>query len=265
MEHLAAQPYTPSWVDLPGVVNMRDLGGIRTRQGEQLRPRTLLRSDNLVDLTAESVRVLREEYGLSDVIDLRTNRERLHSGPAPVDELVSVHALSLYPDDDPQAELPPWHGVMALADQLDADARAARLAEHYLGYLRGRPDNIRAALDVIAAAPGAVIICCAAGKDRTGTVSAVALGALDVPDRTIIADYAASNDRVEEILIRLGQAAAAGSSEHQLRAAAQSTPPEIMRLMLQAVEEQFGTMQGWLESTGWSAREQDALSARLLT
>ena len=41
---------------------------------------------------------------------------------------------------------------------------------------------------------------CAAGKDRTGVISAVVLGALDVDDELIVADYALSAERIDEII-----------------------------------------------------------------
>ena len=49
----------PNWVDLDGVVNMRDLGGRTTVDGRTVRSRVVLRSDNLADLT---VRVSANRY-----------------------------------------------------------------------------------------------------------------------------------------------------------------------------------------------------------
>ena len=44
---------------------------------------------------------------------------------------------------------------------------------------------------------------CAAGKDRTGVVSAVLLGLLGVPDPVIVADYAATKENLDAIVERL--------------------------------------------------------------
>ncbi|HEY9562332.1 MAG TPA: tyrosine-protein phosphatase, partial [Nocardioides sp.] len=44
-----------NWLDLDGVVNMRDLGGLPTTDGSTLRPGRLLRSDNLQDLSSSAV------------------------------------------------------------------------------------------------------------------------------------------------------------------------------------------------------------------
>ena len=76
--------HQPSWIDLSGVVNMRDLGGLPTEGGDVVRHRRLLRSDNLQDLSAGSVRALLEEYRLTDVVDLRTHVEVAKEGDGPL-------------------------------------------------------------------------------------------------------------------------------------------------------------------------------------
>ena len=72
--------YVPNWIDLDGVVNMRDLGGMVTAGGEIVQPHRMLRSDNLQDLTPASVRTLVQDFGLRDVVDLRTHVEVAKEG-----------------------------------------------------------------------------------------------------------------------------------------------------------------------------------------
>ena len=61
------------WIELDGVANLRDLGGLPTGDGRTVRSGRLLRSDNLQDLTRADIdRLL--ELGLTDVIDLRSDR-----------------------------------------------------------------------------------------------------------------------------------------------------------------------------------------------
>jgi protein tyrosine/serine phosphatase len=73
----------------------------------------------------------------------------------------------------------------------------------YLRYLRDRPDSIVAALQDIAHGDGAAIVHCAAGKDRTGIVVALALSA-SASSEAIVADYAATTgERLDAILARL--------------------------------------------------------------
>ena len=70
----------------------------------------------------------------------------------------------------------------------------------YAAHLRGRHDisghanheKITQAIRLLAGARGGAVYHCAAGKDRTGVISAIVLGALGVDDELIVADYALS-------------------------------------------------------------------------
>src|SRR3546814_18707519 len=64
-----------NWLDLDGVVNMRDLGGLPTTDGSTLRPGRLLRSDNLQDLSPSAVQPLVQELRITDVAVLRRHQE----------------------------------------------------------------------------------------------------------------------------------------------------------------------------------------------
>ena len=93
--------YSPNWIELDGVVNMRDLGGMVTAGGDTVRPRRLLRSDNLQDLTPGAVDVLVNRYGVSDVVDLRTDVEVAKEGDGPLRALDGIrhHHHTLYRED----------------------------------------------------------------------------------------------------------------------------------------------------------------------
>ncbi len=254
----------PNWVEIDGLVNARDLGGRTTADGRRLREGVVLRSDNLHDLSADSVRWLLDDYRLSDIVDLRTNGEHARSGAFPFNGEVRLHKLSLYPDDDPNDPMPPWVGE--LGDDLvgEPEALSQGVARHYLNYFRLRPDSLVGALRVVANAEGATIINCAAGKDRTGTTCALLMRAVGVPVDQVVADYAASNARVPAILARLGMAATVGSPEHDAQVTSQSTPPEVMELLLAGLDEQFGGAAAWLAANGWTDEDQARLEARLL-
>ncbi len=252
-----------NWIDLAGVVNMRDLGGRTTADGRVVRSGVVLRSDNLGDLSEDAQDSLLTDYHLSDVVDLRTNREMFVDPAWPFGDKVKRHHLSLYPEDDPSEPLPPWAGVIG-AEALAKEDHAHRTARHYLGYFTWRPESIVTAMRTIANAPGATIVNCAAGKDRTGTICAVVLKTIGVPDDQVIADYAASDEKVPAILERLGQAAAAGSAEMEARVSSQSTPAEAMKLLLGMVDEKFGALANWLDRNGWNENDQGALVKSLL-
>ena len=182
------------WIDLDGLVNLRDVGGTPTTDGGKIVPGRLLRSDNLQTLTAADVDQLLG-LGLTDVIDLRSDYEANQEGPGPlVGSEVRIHQFSLFrewefgvgetkPDVRPEV-LPedalPWIDLEPSVELDDA------VASVYFSYVVDRPDSVLAALRAVAQAPGAALVHCAAGKDRTGTIVALALSLADAEREAII-------------------------------------------------------------------------------
>jgi protein tyrosine/serine phosphatase len=134
---------------------------------------------------------------------------------------------------------------------------------HYLGYLENRPEEVTAALRSIATAPGAAIVHCAAGKDRTGVVVALALTAAGVEPEAIVADYAASADRIEAIIERLARSKmyAGGVSGVPIRAHTPRT--ETMKAFLEQLGVRYGGLEAWLTANGFTAEELAQLRAKL--
>ncbi len=269
--------HQPTWIDLAGVVNMRDLGGLPTEGGDTVRHRRLLRSDNLQDLPRASVTTLLEEYRLTDVIDLRTHVEVAKEGDGPLRATaVHHHHLTLYREDADESGIPaaeralPWE-----KDEAEATVGRERRNEHhpshdefwsdhYLSYLTIRPDSVLRALHAIASSEGAAIVHCAAGKDRTGTIVGLALKVVDVPDDVVVADFAASAQKVPAILERLRSRPAYAENMRNKTVAQQSPTTDTMRMLLAALEARYGGVHGWLKEQGWTQSDTDLMRHKLL-
>lgn len=275
------------WISLAGLANLRDVGGLPTLDGAMIAPGRLLRSDNLQDLPADTQARLVDDLGVTDVIDLRTYVEiaREGSGPFVGHERVRTSHFTLYADDTGQRGIPqlpdgpddaatdpelPWvvkdrkaqaAGRPAFADpEVDHDTR---WSGHYLDYLRERPDSVVGALRTISMAEGAVLVHCAAGKDRTGTIVGLALAAAGAQPEAIARDYAATAERLEAVLARL-RTSPAYAAQLAGQSLAQQTPrAETMRTMLQALQRRYGGALGWLGQHGWTASDTAALHAKL--
>jgi len=165
-----------AWLELDGAVNARDVGGLPTVDGRRTRSGVLLRADNLQTLTPADVQLLVDRLGLRTVLDLRTSAEVESEGPGPLRSRpeVSHHHLDLVPHG--------FEGRAALARAIpDKNAPEHPMDHFYADYLTDAPASIATALRLIAdPGSGAVLVHCAAGKDRTGVVVAVALSLVGV-------------------------------------------------------------------------------------
>ena len=137
---------------------------------------------------------------------------------------------------------------------------------HYLGYLEDRPDSVTGAVRAIArVTSGAAIVHCAAGKDRTGVVVALALSAVGVPADEVVADYAATDERIEAILRRLMRSRDLRERPEGTRASTGTGPrPETMKAFLEQVEARYGGVTQWLAGHGFGPEDLERLRAKLV-
>ena len=274
----------PRWLPLDGAANARDLGGLPTDRGAETVPHRLLRSDNLQGLTPSDVRLLVDDVRLRTVVDLRTDVEVELEGPGPLirEPRVEIRHLSLFPESGGRTDVDADSTLPWQADGEDARRGSAlpetppgtppdqppepgsRAVAFYLAYLRDRPDNIVAALRAIADSDGAVLVHCAAGKDRTGVVVALALAAAGVPADRIVADYVATAERMVPLMARL-RASETYREDLDSRPDDSNRPrAETMWRFLDILDEQYGGALGWLAGAGFGPADVARLRARLV-
>jgi protein-tyrosine phosphatase len=255
-----------TWIELDGAVNVRDLGALATDDGQATAPRRLLRGDNLQDLSPSDVRTLVADIGVTTVVDLRSPGEVASEGPGPLTRVGSVrHAYhSVLPEQGAATDA----AAGPLANRRDGarsrypdDIRCG----YYLGYLEDRPEQVVGALRSIAHSTGAALVNCAAGKDRTGVVIALALTAVGVRREAVVADYAVSAERMEAILGRLRASKTYASDVDSTPAAEQAPRPQTMAAFLDQLDSRFGGVQGWLGERGFGSSDVRALRAKLVT
>lgn len=255
------------WIDLEGAVNVRDLGGLPTTGGGQTARRRLLRADNLQELTPSDITVLVTHVGLTTVVDLRSTGELRSEGPAPLDEVADVR----------HAHRPVLPEAGAATDAGAVDALLVRserdrdwypddpMCGHYLGYLEDRPDQVVAALRDIATAEGAAIVHCAAGKDRTGVVVALALTAAGVQRQAVVDDYAATGERIGAVLDRLRRSPTYADDVNSKTVDSQRPRAQTMARFLDEVDARYGGVVSWLASRGFDADDLTRLRRHLIS
>jgi len=107
------------------------------------------------------------------------------------------------------------------------------------------------------------VVHCAAGKDRTGVVVALALAVAGVGHDDIVTDYAMTADVIDALVAKLA-ASPTYAEDMERRDVPSHTPrAETMDRLLSLLDERFDGPVGWLDAHGFGEAERAALRARL--
>jgi protein-tyrosine phosphatase len=237
--------HTPERVlNIPALLNARDLGGYPTIDGAQTRWRSLLRADDLAQLTPAGMQTI-AAYGVETVIDLRWPEE-IAEAPSPIAgglERVRYHQISL---------------LARTAAEWDASRQDCTKEMWKCTVLERARTELKSVLQVIAdASPGPVLFHCVAGKDRTGIVAAVLLALADVTPTAIAQDYAMSSMRLRDAYLARYAHEGAENVLENVRC-----PEQGVYNMLEYLS-RLGGIRAYLEQIGLASSEIAGLRARL--
>ncbi|MER7012933.1 tyrosine-protein phosphatase [Saccharopolyspora sp. NPDC000359] len=174
-----------------GGYNVRDLGGLPTTDGRQVRWGAVVRSASPSFLTEQGWAQL-WAHGVRTTIDLTSGGELLAElAPRPAGLVNRQIPL------DPVHDTEFWgywgnglHGT----------------ALYVRPFLDRFPEHTAAVVKAIAhAEPGGVLVHCSAGRDRTGIIALVLLAFAGVAAEEVVADHDLSHARLRPLLARLGR------------------------------------------------------------
>jgi protein-tyrosine phosphatase len=219
----------PRHIAFERLYNFRDAGGYRTGDGRIVRCGRLYRSDSLAKLSARDWDQFRS-LGVRTVIDLRHRREVEVRGRIPDSDGTGYHNISIEHRPYDQAALSP------------AIEPGRFLADRYAELAEDGTAEIRQALELLAVGDAApVVIHCAAGKDRTGVLTALVLALLGVTDGDIVADYARTGLVTDQLI---AEWRAHHGGEMPRWPAFGQAPAGAMRLFLAGLTTEYGSVRG---------------------
>lgn len=230
--------------------NARDLGGIETADGQQIRWGAFVRADSLCRLTPQG-RASLIEHGIRTVIDLRMPTE-LAQDPNPFfgAEDMGYNHVSL---------VNPTH-TTALEQAMISDGMLAwnlRLLD------LGGADIVQALRTIAHAPEGGVLFHCFAGKDRTGLVAMFLLSLAGVTPERIAEDYHESNLYLatfnEDFVARFDEPAVKDRVRKNL-----NSGYDNMMLIQSYLRDNYSGPEAYLLQHGITSKEIEAIRRRLI-
>ncbi len=215
--------------------NVRDLGGLPTRDGRTTRHGVLVRAASPGYATAADIDRARR-LGLTTFVDLRM------PGHAPdwrdaAPDVTTVEADLVGSLSPPREEI-----------------SAEQLLRILLAAGRGEVARAVDTIGRLALESPPVVFHCHTGKDRTGLVAIVLLSLASVPEAAIVADYVASNPGFLEMRAALtaepGVEFMAGAPAAIRGPVSEDAAEEALRFL-----EECGGVEAYLESGGLTAAE----------
>ena len=229
-------------LELPGCLNLRELGGYTTSEGKQIKWRTLLRSDSLHSLPESSQKKLLD-YGVKTIIDLRTPME-VNSQKYPFRHSLEIEYFNLPLVEDRK--------------KLES-IKQKTLFEHNCFFLEQCSSAIKEILEIIASSQTAVLIHCAAGKDRTGIIIALLLALANVSVETIAKDYELSDFYLEFMYKKIRPEARKQGFTHLL-----NSDPQTIIDTFALLDRNYSGIDEYLANIGISSVKRNSLKTMLV-
>jgi protein-tyrosine phosphatase len=263
---------------LSGVWNLRDVGGLTTPGGATVRTGRFLRSGQLSWLDDAGGKML-QDTGITDVADLRSPHELERYGPDRVPDGIVVHNLPFPDIDGAEGEAPHEEAYRRVVREGTTDeelpaAEAKFMKQEYRRFarLQGAQRAVQRLISLLGEGKP-VLAHCFAGKDRTGFAVAVVLATLGVDREAIMDDYMRSNDAVPELRdLMLEMLESRTDISDEARELAQrrlstnvlGVRREYLSAALETIDEDYGSLDGYLRAAGVEPRDIEAMRAALL-
>ncbi len=238
-------------IELQGINNVRDLGGIPIEGGRIVARGLIYRGSALADITERDQNLLFGELGITRIIDLRCGWECEAKPDVEVPDVENLH-IPFYDLEKVGIEYTePTAGTKTVGRDVACEpSRFYRSLSNPLT-VRQMCEGLHAVLDhAMGGQP--VYVHCSGGKDRAGIMTLLILTVLGASEEDILEDYLLTNvardkdyDRVFARFLRLAQ----GDEERarEITDAHRALPENIVAFR-SAIEESYGSMDMFLSN-----------------
>ena len=229
-------------INFEGVRNFRDLGGYHTKTGHTIAWQRLFRSGELRHMTKGDLFRLKEEIKLHTVIDLR-NSAYDPLGIGSLNELnvkyykIPLDIFSTSSSNEYETEMKLFWSLSNSGEVYSYRIRQPEFGHSVVEALQiiAEPDNLP------------LVFHCNAGKDRSGVLAAIILGALGVADEDIIQDYTLTQLYMDEFIERWNADPQTADVNRKLPSYQLKASAESMVVFLSTLKREYGSARGYLE------------------
>jgi protein-tyrosine phosphatase len=177
------RPHKEYIYDVPGILNIRDIGGYTAKDGRVTAKGRFIRSAGLSGSGEEGKAGL-IELGVDCVIDLRSTSEREFL-PDLAEDIPGIHYV----------HVPMLDYIASSFSTNNYHEFPSSMAELYCSLLANSQDSFGRVFEIFANERfKRCLFHCTAGKDRTGVTAMLLLGMAGVDDEQIIADYTLTDE-----------------------------------------------------------------------
>ena len=257
-------------IQMEGIENVRDLGGLPAGDGRQVKEGCLLRTGKLSGMTKKDEAILKDRFRVTDIVDLRTGMERAQHPDRELPGAV-CHWNPIFPEqamgitrEEEEAE-DPLDKKLIFLRSLQGQAK-----ENLLGYYPMMVQDpycvkqLKAFFRLLCEhGEGAFLWHCTMGKDRTGITAALLLYALGASRETVLADYLATNEALKGFHEEQVRWIRERTGDEMLAAQAvivDSVDADFLNAALDTLEREYGSVERFLrERLGVGDKEQALL------
>ncbi|MDW3192935.1 MAG: tyrosine-protein phosphatase [Cytophagales bacterium] len=246
------------------VLNFRDLGGIRTVDGRQVRWGKIYRSGKLEKLQYDEFEAMKT-LNIKTVVDLRTVGEVDHApDKIPPNQGVDWIHIPISGITDEELERTNKEIRKQTAEEFNGAGKMETVMERFAD--QGAKDFAKVFNLLLDEDNNSLVYHCTAGKDRTGLLTALILSALGVSEEVIMQEYLLSNYYRHEKMERnarlgahiLGIETAASRAIMDVR-------PNYLNSSYKLMKSKYGSIQNYLrDGLGLSTQDLDRMKALYL-
>jgi protein-tyrosine phosphatase len=239
------RPHKDYIYDVPGILNMRDMGGYTAKDGRVTAKGRFIRSAGLSG-AGEEGRAGLIELGVDCVIDLRSSSERDFL-PDLAEDIPGIHYV----------HVPMLDYITSSFSTKNFNEFPSTMAELYCSMLANSGSSFTQVFEALAEERfKRCLFHCTAGKDRTGVTAMLLLGLAGVDDEQIVADYTLTDELLTGTWL---SRSAPGVPNYVLLAA-----EENMSFTLDFLREAYGGFEAYLRSIGIDTQTQERVLKKLL-